>query len=333
MIATEHIHALRALSARAETQGQLTPEQLAVVYDHGWFKAFVPRSYGGLELTFPAGVRLEEELAWIDGSLGWTITLCAGANLFVGYLDPSVAQVLFSNRTVCLGGSGQASGRAVREKGGYRISGKWRYATGAPHLTHFTANCLIDDTSVVKSFFFAKGDVHVEEDWPAFGLKATASHSFSVSDHWVSKSHAFDISPEYATLPQLIYRYPFLQFAEATLAANTLGMARHFILCAAEFVKTDSAGKLAKAQQLLADVRASFYAAVDASWGELTLRGDLSLATSQAVSNQSRALVRLCREQVIALYPHVGLVAANPTTEINRIWRDLFTASQHSLLR
>lgn len=343
MIATEIVRQLHELSGRAERAGRLTSDQLTILYNQRWFKLFVPKCYGGLELTAPEGIRLEEELACIDGSLGWTVTLCAGANLFVGYMQPSTAETVFANPTVCLGGSGQASGTATMEGSGYRVSGIWRYATGAPHLTQFTANCilkrddeiLLDDAGNprVMSFFLAKDDVRIIEDWPAFGLKATASHSFEVSDVWVDETHAFVIAPERATLPQPIYRYPFLQFAEATLAANTLGMARHFVSCANGLLK-DPVVNLAEGVQVqLAKSRTSFYQAVDASWDELVNKGRQSPALLQAVSDQSRSLAHVCRELVTALYPHVGMAAADASSEINRVWRDLFTASQHSLLR
>src|SRR5690606_50661 len=113
---------LRHFSGLAEAGGTLTPEQLSIVYAQKWFKLFVPQQLGGLELSLPEGVRLEEELARIDGSLGWTVTLCAGANLFVGYVgqfsDQPIAETVFADPQVCLGGSGQASGRAVMEGNG-----------------------------------------------------------------------------------------------------------------------------------------------------------------------------------------------------------------------
>jgi hypothetical protein len=47
--------------------------------------------------------------------------------------------------------------------------------------------------------------------------------------------------------------------------------------------------------------------------------------------NTTQALVRQCREIVDALYPCCGLQAADPRTEISRVWRDFHTASQHAL--
>ena len=344
MIAPEIASRLQTQAAQAEANGHLTNGQLEIIYNHRWFKLFVPRCYGGLELTILEGLRVEEELARIDGSLGWTVTLCAGANLFVGYIQPSAAQTVFSDPQVCLGGSGQASGRAVMDNGGYRVSGKWHYATGAPHLTHFTANCLLEQSNgellldaegkpVVRSFFFQKEEVRVVENWPAFGLKATASHSFELDEVWVDASRTFVIAPEQVTLSQPIYRYPFLQFAEATLAANTLGMARHFVACAQELLNDSVSERESRVGDRLAEARVSFYQAVNASWEELVAAGQVSSTGLQAVSDQSRALAHLCREEVMRLYPHAGLAAADASTEINRVWRDLFTGSQHSLLR
>lgn len=339
------IKSLRSYSLSAEQEGRLIPEQLAIIYDQKWFKLFVPKTYGGLELTVPEGVRLEEKLAWIDGSLGWTVTLCGGANLFVGYIDQSIAASVFADLRVCLGGSGQASGKAIVNNDGYEVTGKWRYATGAPHNTWFTANCTIeqdgkpllakDGSSLVKSFFFAAEDVHIIEDWEVFGLKATASHSFEVERLQVHKNQAFTISPGQTTLDIPLYRYPFVPFAEVTLAANTVGMARHFMDCAQSLLKSnDKAGMLLMdADRKIEEVRKFFYEALDTSWAELCGKGKVSDKLLQDIGYLSREVVKVSRQQVMVMYPYCGIVAANPTTVINRIWRDIFTASQHKIFR
>lgn len=337
------VEQLRRVAASAEADGTLATGQLAIIYDHRWFKLFVPRSLGGLEMSLPEGVRLEEELARVDGSLGWTVTLCAGANLFVGYMDQLVARAIFADPLVCFGGSGQATGKAIVQKNGYLISGKWRYATGAPHLTHFTANCMVEQDGkelldsegnpVIQSFFFPKADVRVTDDWNAFGLKATASHSFEVDRLRVDRSQAFLIAPQAATWDHPIYRYPFLQFAEATLAANTLGMARHFLECAANLGVPGLQKSLRAAGSELTKAKESFYNVLDTSWDESLRRDGPSSEGLKAVSEWSRILVKVSREQVVAIYPQVGLIGADESSEMNRVWRDIFTASQHSLLR
>ncbi|HEU5145863.1 MAG TPA: acyl-CoA dehydrogenase, partial [Chryseosolibacter sp.] len=49
------------------------------------------------------------------------------------------------------------------------------------------------------------------------------------------------------------------------------------------------------------------------------------------VSETSYALAHGSRQVVDALYPYCGLTAADTTQEINRVWRNLHTASQHAI--
>src|SRR5690606_933558 len=82
------IHQLRESSAGAEAAGQLTERQRSLIQRERWFRMFVPRALGGLELLLPEGLQLQEGLARTDGSLGWTVTLCSGATMFAGYMEP-----------------------------------------------------------------------------------------------------------------------------------------------------------------------------------------------------------------------------------------------------
>lgn len=345
---------LRNESLPAELKGSLTDKQLALIYENKLFNLFVPEEYGGLNLSLSEALQVEELLAEIDGSLGWTVTLCSGANMFVGFLDQEVAPSIFSSKEVCLGGSGQASGRAEMFKDGFLVTGKWRYATGAPHNTVFTANCQIylngepalgrTNEPLIKSFFFLKEEVTLLDEWNTMGLKATASHSFEVNNLFVDKKRSFQIDPAHATLNQLIYRYPFQQFAELTLCINTLGMTARFLeLCVpifkARFASGDGMERssvvhqyLSKAKQEMADLRCVIYELAEDSWNQLHESGSIAPSLLDHISKSSRQLVRTAQGWVCLLYPYCGMKAANPTEEINRVWRDLFTASQHSLL-
>ena len=73
-------------------------------------------------------------------------------------------------------------------------------------------------------------------------------------------------------------------------------------------------------------VRNEFYRAVNDSWDAI------SPENLRRVSITSRQLAKAARNHVDALYPYCGLQAASPDTKINRVWRDLHTASQHTLL-
>ena len=307
------------LAAKAESLGYLPEEWLAEIYAEKWFKIFVPEELGGLGCTLPEALKIEEKLAKLDGSLGWTVTLCAGAAWFVGFMDESVRKDIFPDEKLCLAGSGFVGGKADKIGENYLISGSWTYASGALHATHLTANCeifeegkaLLDKKGkpVVKAFVLDRKDVEILDGWNYMGMIATGSHAFRCENLSVPLNRCFEILPNKAQLKAPVYQYPFLQLAEATLAANILGISKH-----------------------LQKLRDEFYGQVNSSWEELEQKGKISDSRLKKVSKISRKLTQHCREINGKLYPFSGLEAAKTHTELNRVWRDFNTVGQHALL-
>lgn len=337
-------------SSIAEKAGKLTDRQLNIIYAQKLFNLFVPENLGGLELGLIDGLLMEEEIAKIDGSLGWTITLCSGANAFVGYLPCSISLQFFSNPKVCLGGSGKIGGIARETADGYIVNGKWSYVTGTPHNTIFTANCKIEREGkivtnnkgipVYQSFFFLPEEVTVIEDWHTMGLIATASHSYKVENLKVGKERAFVIEAGMSTLDHPIYKYPFLTFSELTLAVNHLGMQEHFLEEAQtlfnsiqETLHKEFRTRLLKnATEDILQRRELFFTYAKASWEELIHKGKIPDEMTEKISVLCKEIVKKGRETALQVYPYLGISASDPGTELNRIIRDILTASQHSLL-
>ncbi|MFY0255235.1 acyl-CoA dehydrogenase [Chitinophaga sp. 30R24] len=352
----EHItHLIETYAPLSENRKMLHPALLELAYEEGWFKLFVPVAYGGPGKLLPEILRLEESLAALDGSLAWTVTLCSGAGWFAGFLDPTLAQTLFSDRKVCFAGSGEVGGIAVKHSNGYTISGTWRYASGAMHATVFTANCQLqhpNGTSIldsngapqVLSFILKKEEVTIIPGWSYFGLIATGSHAFEAKAVQVPLNREFKIN-EHIQVNSPGFNYPFLQLAETTLAVNSAGMAAHFIRLAAIAFRERTGRKsytsrqvdffdhtLAENEHALQTRRTIFYETFDQSWQTLLNSGHIPEEQLTAVSDASRKLAHTSRKAADALFPYCGLEAARSETTINRVWRDLHTASQHSLL-
>lgn len=343
------------LAVKAEQLGQLPEEWLVEIYRERWFKLFVPKDLGGLGCTLPEALTVEEKLAKLDGSLGWTVTLCAGAAWFVGFMEESLRNDIFPDEKLCLAGSGFVRGKADKIGENYLISGSWTYASGALHATHLTANCeilengkaLLDEKGkpVIKAFVLDRKDVEILDGWNYMGMIATGSHAFRCENLSVPLNRCFEILPEKAQLKAPVYQYPFLQFAEATLAANILGISTHLIeLIDQSFWQRHEYRQydkkhlkyfeklLSKQNKKLQKLRVAFYRQVDISWAELEENGKISNSRLNKISITSRKLTQGCRKINGKLYPFAGLEAAKTHTELNRVWRDFNTVGQHALL-
>ncbi|MFC3560461.1 acyl-CoA dehydrogenase family protein [Pedobacter jamesrossensis] len=339
----------------SEEMGQLHPEILEQAYQENWFKLFVPEIYSGAGKKLPEILRLEEELAEADGSLGWTITLCAGAAWFAGFLAPELAGEVFADRKVCFAGSGAVGGIAVKTRNGYLINGHWKYASGALHATIFTANCLLknedesdildqDGNPKVMSFILKKDEVEILPGWSYFGLIATGSHAFEVKNLVVPVNRTFKINNDIKVADQG-FDYPFLQLAETTLAVNSLGMVNHFIRLVEDLFLNRSGLKRYNEAQIefftselnrckgeVESLKTEFYKSFDESWEQLLENKIIDEKKLAEVSSVSRKLAHACRRAADTLFPYCGLEAAKKDSEINRVWRDIHTASQHALL-
>ncbi|WP_058051203.1 acyl-CoA dehydrogenase, partial [Janthinobacterium sp. Ant5-2-1] len=289
-------------------------------------------------------------------SMGWVLTLCACAGWFAGFLEPELAQAIVGTPRVCLGGSGAATGYAEEEGDGYRITGSWDYASGAPMATHFTLNARLqrdgqplldaDGKPRIRAFLVPAARVQLVPSWNSIGMRASASHSYRIDGQWLGKEHGFTISPGTATADGPLYRYPFYSLAYVTLAANVAGMAAHFMQLAEECMRhrrharaglplldvPEVAAFLQGKQDAFTAARTRFYAVLDNSWAQVAAGAALDADGMQAVQTSSLDLVAVCRAAVDGLYPYCGLYAAREDSTINRVWRDFHTASQHSLL-
>ncbi|MGY5847405.1 acyl-CoA dehydrogenase family protein [Salegentibacter sp. HM20] len=298
---------------------------------------WVPKSYGGLEFSFSEGLQVLQKLARIDGSLGWTITLCSGANYFIGNLKPEAAKEIFVHpSSTILGGSGGVFGTAEKQGGNYKISGTWKYATGAPYLSHFTLNAKITENGEVlrdengdpkiRSFVIPSEKVEIIDDWTAMGLKASATQSFRLKDIIVPENQSFIYNEFY--LPQPIFKIPFAVFADLTLWVNYIGMATHFL---SEAEKLKEAQHFKKLKTLLVTANkkiAHFASAIEQtiSTNESPKQGfreEIHLDAATSVKQISAA--------IIEIYPKLGIAACSEDHSINQIFRDYFTATQHHI--
>ncbi|MGJ3561582.1 hypothetical protein ACR6C2_38240 [Streptomyces sp. INA 01156] len=76
-----------------------------------------------------------EKLSHADASLGWlvraVVSETAAAATYLG--DEAVAELFTQNTFPLVAGQSTAfTGQAVREDGGYRVSGVWQFAAGCP---------------------------------------------------------------------------------------------------------------------------------------------------------------------------------------------------------
>lgn len=356
LLDAESIRLIREHTFTTEQAGSLPAPVLELIYSRRWFQLMVPQSCGGLELSLPEAVRWFEALAWADANVGWCVNLGAGANMFAGYFDQQTASAIFSDPHTCCAGSGAVSGKATRTEGGYRLTGRWKYASGANHATHFTANAWLLDTEgqmimeegqpVFRSFIIPAAEILNHRNWNAFGLKATSSNDFEARDVFVPDAHVFNLQQASAFAAGPMYRFPFAQLAVVDMACMLTGIALHFMeLYAAlahdkkplhgdQVLEENPVARslYEQASGTFLEGRMAMYRSLQELWDIYAAGQTADESALKAFDVTARTAAKRAGELIHTLYPLCGMSILDPESELNKVWRDAMTASQHYLL-
>jgi alkylation response protein AidB-like acyl-CoA dehydrogenase len=344
--------AVKEAGDAAERLRQCPPQIVELLHESRLFDMILPEKYGGLQESIPTMVRVLEELAIADASIAWVVGIANGTSIIAAHLEDPVAASLFVPRAVS-GGAQAPWGRAVRVDGGYRVTGRWPFASGCTHCTILVGGCTVvspDGTSGAfpdyRMAVFPAGDVEIIDTWHVTGMRGTGSHDMQVSDVFVPDERmlGFSIGPPRIDAPT--YRYPALGFLALTISPIPLGIARRAIdeLLALAGGKTPMGigSKLAersltqyeigRAEAILRSARAWMYEVMDEIWDK-AVEGDEITPKDRAMVRAACAHAALESLRAVEIaYTLAGGSSIYESSVLQRCLRDAHTATQHVML-
>ena len=153
------------------------------------FRLWLPKALGGPELSPVEFMRVVEVAAEFDGSVGWLVGNGGGMSRIGGYIPELVAHAWFADPHTFVVSATGAVGAAIPAEGGYRITGRWPFGSGAPHATHFMGLARLDSQPPQQPplcCYMAREQVTVHDTWHVSGLRGTSSSDWEVRDAFVS---------------------------------------------------------------------------------------------------------------------------------------------------
>jgi indole-3-acetate monooxygenase len=319
----------------------------------GLFRTLVPRSHRGLELSVPEIIPLIETLAAADSSVGWVAMIATVSQLFITRL-PRVTydQVYADGSDIMVVGAGTPAGRAEVIDGGYRVCGRWPFASGCQNAHWIVGHCVVcrdgqpltSEQGPTTRFVIAPAARwRVEETWLASGLAGTGSHHVSLDNVEVPDASTFDLFHGPSCLPGPLVS-ALAPFTPTLHAAVAVGIAKAAV---ADLVSLAGAGR----RQLFAAIDLRDSPAFQHALGKLSaeLRAARALLEVQAESEWRRAVAgtlddkadfadalqgsawihAACTNVVSDCYTLAGASAVLNTSPLQRRLRDVHAARQH----
>ncbi len=233
---TDFIARIRALAPEIagasddiEQRRELPPWLLDKLRGGRFFRMLQPRSIGGAELRPVSFATVTEAIAAADASTAWVVCQNNGCSMSAAYLAPEVAREIFGPSTGILAwGPPGAPFEAQPVKGGYRISGKWRFASGSHHATWLGAHMPVAGTGgKVRTMLFPKSSVTMHDIWHVVGLRGTGSDEYVVENLFVPENHSMSRDgPAERREDGLLYRFTSSQLYSCGFGGVGLGIAR-----------------------------------------------------------------------------------------------------------
>jgi len=135
-------------AAEIEAGRRMPPDLVEALRSIGIFRMFVPQSHGGLELDMPAALEIFGALSRIDGSVGWTAMIGGGCDMFASLLPRDTYERVYRNGpNVIIAGTVQPAGTAEAVAGGWRVNGRWPFASGCQHADWMFGLCVMTEAA------------------------------------------------------------------------------------------------------------------------------------------------------------------------------------------
>ncbi|MGH7248295.1 MAG: acyl-CoA dehydrogenase family protein, partial [Pseudomonadota bacterium] len=232
---------IAAAVPRIESGRELPADLVAVLHEARLFRMLLPRSLDGDEISLVEYVQTIEEIAKSDASTAWCIGQTSVCSTISKCLNVDVAEEIFKkNSRGVLAWGPTGNGKAVVDKGGFRVSGAWPFASGSRHATWFAAHCIIYDSDgkprhdasgnpVRRTLVLPRECATIDDVWHVIGLKGTGSDTFRFTDVFVPQEraigyHALDPAERRERGP--LYSFTIYQLFGASFPAVALGIAR-----------------------------------------------------------------------------------------------------------
>ncbi|MFN8457116.1 MAG: acyl-CoA dehydrogenase family protein [Anaerolineae bacterium] len=227
---------LRISGAKNEELATLAPEVVSALRDSGIFRLKLMHALGGAEADPVTQMEVFERLAYHDVSSSWCSMVGSTGLAALGtFLPDGGVEKIFKDGYIPTAAiSFYPAGRVVRENGGYRVNGRWRFVSGIPHAEWVSAGAIVEgsenENGIPEVIFvtFPTSEVTLYDNWQVMGLKGTGSCDFSVENYYLPQemTYSWDLRHPKPRRGGPLYLLPPFAFVTNEHASVAAGAAR-----------------------------------------------------------------------------------------------------------
>ena len=352
----ERAQALAPLIAREadeiERTRRLTEPVVSALIENGLYRVLLPQSLGGAEAPPEVFMQILEEIAKADASTAWCLGQCNVCSMTAAYIDPDAANEIF-NKPPGILAWGAVANEVQVVPGGYRITGRWDFASGSRQASWLGAHVQVIEADgsrrllpsgapEIRTILFPMTSATMYDVWDVIGLSGTGTDSYSVDNLFIPEKFAAlrdnfsalrEKGPLYGITTYTMFGLGFgaiaLGVARATLDA-VIDLARGKESVGLKAMRENHAvqGLIGRTEGNWRAARAYLYGSAAEAWRDLTRTGKLSEDHRAALRLASTWTIHQAASVVDAAYHLAGATAVFKANKFERRFRDMHAIAQ-----
>jgi alkylation response protein AidB-like acyl-CoA dehydrogenase len=352
--------AIRAASDEIEKERRIPTSIVKALKNAGVFGMTMPHVWGGPELDPLTQFRVLEALAMADGSVGWCAMINCDGGYITAFLDQEVARAMYPDLQAGTAAAATPTGHALRVPGGYRVSGRFPFASGCHHCEWVWLGCVVmaDGAPVTdangvpetRQCMVKLSQCEILDTWYTTGLRGTGSNDLHVKDAFVEEEHTFSFQDkDLIKRPGALYAFPFMFVTKSSPVA--LGIARHALDVLIETATNKTARRytigehpepsklmrddvfiqeaVGRADTMLTSARAYLFEAIGDLWATLVSGMEPTPTQIARFTTTHAYVVGMCVDVVQLVFKAAGGTAVYQKGPLDRCLRDTLTMNQH----
>lgn len=351
----EILPAIRANAHKAEELRQVPKENIEMLHGIGLNRAFLPKAYGGLEISLPEFTDCIAALAGACCSTAWAYSLLCTHNHQMAMFSKQAQEEFWGENPDAVASSSIAPfGKYEEAEGGIIFTGDMKWSSGVDHADWIIVglNRMINDEKVYCFAVIPKSQFTIIDDWFSVGMQGSGTKTARIEGVFVPEHRiqaAKDMMEGRHVGRELypdskIYHTPYRPYFACGFAAMSLGVAERMIEVYKDLTKNRVRAytgakvggsvppilRIAESYQQVCAARAY----LEKTWNEHKEFGERHQYPTRYElahwrTNQAYA-IKMCVEAVNRLWAVMGASNWYEDREAQRLWRESNMTAAHA---
>ena len=351
----EILPAIRANATKTEELRQVPQENIDMLHGIGLNRAFLPKAYGGLEISLPEFTNCIAALAGACCSTAWAYSLLCTHNHQMAMFSKEAQDEFWGENPDAVASSSIAPfGQYEETEGGIIFTGDMKWSSGVDHADWIIVglNRMVNDEKVYSFAVIPRSQFTIIDDWYSVAMQGSGTKTAHIervfvpehriqaaSDMMEGRHKGRELYPD-----SKIFHTPYRPYFASGFAAMSLGVAERMIEVYKDLTKNRVRAytgakvdgsvppmlRIAESYQQVCAARAF----LEKTWNEHKEYGERHEYPDRYTlahwrTNQAYA-IKMCVEAVNRLWSVMGASNWYTDREGQRLWRESNMTAAHA---